>query len=168
MDIGYSLFVDRKKLKPTFIVGDAYDAQVDWEAVNAKIDIINASAFFHLFPWPKQVESLLSLGKVWPAAARDGDYRSTDGQSHACGIPESYRRYHGLQTRSRNACKSYGTKSSRGRDRHGLENPWHLRHGRHHGEQAVHRKTQKASRPGRSPISDECFSRSPDNRLTLR
>ncbi|MCJ1474295.1 hypothetical protein MMC13_002953 [Lambiella insularis] len=69
IDIGYELFVDREKLRTTFIVGDAYDPKVNWEAVNGKINIINASAFFHLFPWPKQVEAcclLVKFGRPQP------------------------------------------------------------------------------------------------------
>ena len=30
IDIGYNLFIDRGRLKSTFIVGDVYDPSTDW------------------------------------------------------------------------------------------------------------------------------------------
>ena len=57
IDVGYDLFMDRGKIKSTFIVGDVYNPHTNWDQLVGKMDIINASAFFHLFPWPKQVEA---------------------------------------------------------------------------------------------------------------
>lgn len=69
IDIGYDLFMDRGRLKSTFIVGDVYDPSTDWSQLLDKMDIINASAFFHLFPWSKQVEAACLLVKFGRARA---------------------------------------------------------------------------------------------------
>ena len=61
IDVGYDLFMDRGKIKSTFIVGDVYNPDTNWDSLVGKMDIINASAFFHLFPWPKQVEACCLL-----------------------------------------------------------------------------------------------------------
>ena len=50
IDIGYDLFMDRGWLKSTFIVGDVYNPSTNWSQLLDKMDIINASAFLHLFP----------------------------------------------------------------------------------------------------------------------
>lgn len=66
IDMGYDLFMDRGKLKSTFVVEDVYKPEADWSQLEGKMDIINASAFFHLFPWPKQIEAsclLVRLGR---------------------------------------------------------------------------------------------------------
>ena len=57
IDMGYDLFMDRGKLNSTFVVEDVYNPEADWSQLEGKMDIINASAFFHLFPWPKQIEA---------------------------------------------------------------------------------------------------------------
>lgn len=69
IDMGYDLFVDREKLKSTFITGDVYETSTNWNRLIGKMDIINASAFFHLYPLPKQVEAsclLVKFGRPKP------------------------------------------------------------------------------------------------------
>ena len=53
IDMGYDLFMDRGRLKSTFIIGDVCDPSTDWRQLLDKMNIINASAFFHLFLWSK-------------------------------------------------------------------------------------------------------------------
>ena len=66
IDLGYDLFMDRDKLRSTFVVRDVFDKDADWSPLEGKMDIIHASAFFHLFPWPKQAE----VGRVLVRLAR--------------------------------------------------------------------------------------------------
>ena len=69
MDLGFDLFLDREKLKSTFMLGDVYEHNTDWSLLEGKMDIINASAFFHLYPLPKQVEAsclLVRFGRAKP------------------------------------------------------------------------------------------------------
>lgn len=69
IDVGYDLFMDRGKLKSTFFVADVFTRGTDWSQLEGKMDIINASAFFHLFPWPKQIEAsclLVRFGRSKP------------------------------------------------------------------------------------------------------
>ena len=69
IDVGYDLFMDRGKIKSAFIVGDVYNPETKWDQLVQKMDIINASAFFHLYPWPKQVEAcclLVRFGRPRP------------------------------------------------------------------------------------------------------
>lgn len=61
MDLGYDLFKDRNMLKSTFLPGDIFDDKMDWSALQSKIDIIHASAFFHLFNWEQQVQACRAL-----------------------------------------------------------------------------------------------------------
>ena len=69
IDMGFDLFLDRAKLKATFIVGDVYDRNTDWSSIEGSMDIINASAFFHLYPLSKQLEAsclLVQFGRSKP------------------------------------------------------------------------------------------------------
>ncbi len=49
--------MDRGNVKSTFIVGDVYNPEMDWSSLKGRMNIINASEFFHLFPWPKQIKA---------------------------------------------------------------------------------------------------------------
>ena len=72
IDLGFDLFVDCEELRATFIVGDVYDSDTDWSALEAKIDMINASAFFHLYLLLKQIEAgclLVRFGGSKPGTA---------------------------------------------------------------------------------------------------
>lgn len=64
IDAGFDLFQDRGKLKSTFIVADVYDPEADWHSLESTIDVIHASAFFHLFPWPEQVQAGCVLARL--------------------------------------------------------------------------------------------------------
>ncbi|KAF4555709.1 Methyltransferase trt5-like protein [Elsinoe fawcettii] len=49
MQLGYDMFLDKETLKTTFIAGDVFDDNSDLKQLHGQIDIIQASAFFHLF-----------------------------------------------------------------------------------------------------------------------
>ena len=61
IDIGYELFLDRNSLQSKFTIEDVYNPNANWDSLTGKFDIINASAFFHLFPRPKQLEASCTL-----------------------------------------------------------------------------------------------------------
>lgn len=57
LDLGYDLFRDRSKNKATFIAGDMLqNSDPRLEILSGKVDIIYASAFFHLFEREAQVK----------------------------------------------------------------------------------------------------------------
>lgn len=58
LDLGYELFRDRESSSATFVAGDMLkedDARLD--VLNGRIDVIYASAFFHLFERQGQAEA---------------------------------------------------------------------------------------------------------------
>lgn len=65
MDAGYELFLDRSRLKSTFIAADILEdvstskdseGHGQLEQLKGEFDIIFAGSFFHLFDWTQQVE----------------------------------------------------------------------------------------------------------------
>ncbi|PNS20240.1 hypothetical protein CAC42_5690 [Sphaceloma murrayae] len=54
MELGYDLFLDKETLKTKFIPGDIFDEDSNPKELHDKMDIIQASAFFHLFDREKQ------------------------------------------------------------------------------------------------------------------
>jgi SAM-dependent methyltransferase len=65
LDIGYDLFKDKDTLKSTTFAADIFDvAEPNFVALEAKIDIIWAGSFFHLFSYPATVEVLKQLIKL--------------------------------------------------------------------------------------------------------
>lgn len=54
IEIGYELFQDKQTLKSKFIAGDIFDPDSSLKELEGKIDIIDASSFFHLFDLPDQ------------------------------------------------------------------------------------------------------------------
>jgi SAM-dependent methyltransferase len=54
MDLGYELFRDKETLQSRFIEGDVFDESSPLSGLNGKIDVVGASAFFHLFSWEEQ------------------------------------------------------------------------------------------------------------------
>ena len=69
ISLGYDLFLDRGKLDSKFIVGDVFD--MDLGLLEGKFDIVHASAFFHLFPRPKQllaVQKMISILRSEPGS----------------------------------------------------------------------------------------------------
>ncbi|QIW95549.1 hypothetical protein AMS68_001067 [Peltaster fructicola] len=54
LDLGYELFNDKETLKTHFIEADIFDEDSELNQLNHKVDIINASSFFHLFGWEQQ------------------------------------------------------------------------------------------------------------------
>lgn len=56
IDIGYSLFQDRRKLGATFVIGDLLDpGDARVAELRGKVTIIYAASFFHLFSWIQQL-----------------------------------------------------------------------------------------------------------------
>lgn len=63
-DLGYILFKDRERLDAKLIVANVLasdNGNGDLEALKAKVDIIHAGSFFHLFDWDYQAEALKKL-----------------------------------------------------------------------------------------------------------
>ncbi|KAI0543397.1 hypothetical protein F4679DRAFT_120070 [Xylaria curta] len=58
LDLGYDLFCDRDSNRATFLVGDMLqEEELRLEKLTNKIDIIYASAFFHLFERDDQIKA---------------------------------------------------------------------------------------------------------------
>lgn len=75
LSLGYDLFKDRNKLKSTFIAGDIFS--MDLTSIQGTIDIVQASAFFHLFNRPKQllvVQKFISLLRPVPGSVVIGSH----------------------------------------------------------------------------------------------
>ncbi|KAF1821135.1 uncharacterized protein K489DRAFT_382176 [Dissoconium aciculare CBS 342.82] len=56
IDLGYELFRDRETLHSKFIAADVFDAESPLTQLYGKIDVINASSFFHLFTRDEQLQ----------------------------------------------------------------------------------------------------------------
>jgi len=57
MSLGYDLFLDKDKLKSKFIAANIFDPHSDlMKQLTNKVDIVYASAFFHLFDWEEQFQ----------------------------------------------------------------------------------------------------------------
>lgn len=54
LEIGYELFNDKQTLKSKFIAADIFDTESPLAELNGKVDILEASSFFHLFSWDEQ------------------------------------------------------------------------------------------------------------------
>ncbi len=95
LSLGYELFMDRTKLESTFIAGDIFS--MDLTPVEGKIDIVQASAFFHLFTREKQllaVQKLISILRPEPGSVVIGaSLGSLKPAEHelASGGPMSFR-----------------------------------------------------------------------------
>jgi hypothetical protein len=65
INLGYELFLDKEKLKATFLTADIFD---DNSELNTKLighlDIIHASNFFHLWKRDRQVEAAKRMVKL--------------------------------------------------------------------------------------------------------
>ena len=59
ISLGYEFFKDREKLDSKFIQGDIFD--MDLTPVLGNIDVLQASAFFHLFTRSKQVLAIQKM-----------------------------------------------------------------------------------------------------------
>ena len=69
ISLGFELFMDRDKLQSTFLTGDIFN--MDLTSVQGTIDILQVSAFFHLFTRPKQllaVRKLMSILRPEPGS----------------------------------------------------------------------------------------------------
>ena len=69
ISLGYELFMDQIKLESTFMAGDIFD--MDLTSIQGKIDIVQVSAFFHLFTRSRQllaVQTMISLLRPEPGS----------------------------------------------------------------------------------------------------
>ncbi|KAI1268094.1 hypothetical protein F5Y18DRAFT_377385 [Xylariaceae sp. FL1019] len=57
LDFGYDIFCDRDKSQATYIAGDMLSQDRDLDVLKGKVDIIYASAFFHLFERDDQLKA---------------------------------------------------------------------------------------------------------------
>lgn len=64
LELGYELFRDKQTLKSEFIEANVFDDDSPLKKLDGKIDIINASAFFHLFTYDEQVKVAHRVGKL--------------------------------------------------------------------------------------------------------
>lgn len=64
MDLGYDLFLDKDRLKSEFIEADVFDDKSDLERLDGKVDILMASAFFHLFDMEAQIKAAKRIIKL--------------------------------------------------------------------------------------------------------
>ncbi|TDZ44938.1 Methyltransferase trt5 [Colletotrichum trifolii] len=56
LDIGYDLFQDKGRFHATLVAGNVLDpADANLTALNGRVSIVWANAFFHLFDWKQQV-----------------------------------------------------------------------------------------------------------------
>lgn len=65
LDLGYELFRDKETLKANFIQADVFIDDSPLAALYGKVDIINASSFFHLFSREDQVKVARRCIKLW-------------------------------------------------------------------------------------------------------
>ena len=95
ISLGYELFLDEDRLQSHFIVGDFVD--MDLKDVKETIDVVVASAFFHLFPRPKQlviVQTLISVLRPQPGSMAVGAHlgsKSPGEYELSPGGPKSFR-----------------------------------------------------------------------------
>lgn len=92
LDLGYELFRDRESLRSRFIAADVFDAGSPLMELEGKIDIVDASSFFHLFAWEDQKRIARIVVKLLRAREHSlvvgrqignqeaGDYGQRDGQ----------------------------------------------------------------------------------------
>jgi len=92
LDLGYELFGDKQTLKSRFIDADIFDTNSDLRDLQGRIDIVDASSFFHLFSLEQQktiarrVSTLLRPQKDSLVVGRQvgseepGEYPRRDGQ----------------------------------------------------------------------------------------
>ena len=62
IDLGYALFKDQDKLATKFLSADVFDEDdVEFNALDGKINIIYAGSFYHLWSWKDQVTAACRL-----------------------------------------------------------------------------------------------------------
>ncbi len=61
MEVGYDLFLDRDRLRSTFIAADIFDPSSSLAQLHGRIDIVYAGSFLHLFDWESQVAAAKRL-----------------------------------------------------------------------------------------------------------
>ena len=69
ISLGYELFLDEGKMQSHFIIGNLVD--MDLRDIRETMDVVVASAFFHLFPRAKQlviVQRLISVLRPQPGS----------------------------------------------------------------------------------------------------
>ena len=64
MDLGYDMFRDRRTLQARFVVADIFDNAEVWTTLGGSVDIVHASAFFHLFPLADQTIAAVQVVRL--------------------------------------------------------------------------------------------------------
>ncbi|KAK0356686.1 hypothetical protein LTR91_011678 [Friedmanniomyces endolithicus] len=92
LDLGYELFADRATLESKFIAADVFDEESGLRELDGKVDIVDASSFFHLFTLAEQKKvARRVLGLLKPRAgslvvgrqvgnSRPGEYGMRSGE----------------------------------------------------------------------------------------
>ncbi|KAK1027218.1 hypothetical protein LTS16_021690, partial [Friedmanniomyces endolithicus] len=92
LDLGYELFADRATLESKFIAADIFDEESGLRELDGKVDIVDASSFFHLFTLAEQkkvAHRVLALLKPRPGSlvvgrqvgnSRPGEYPRRSGE----------------------------------------------------------------------------------------
>lgn len=61
LELGYELFRDKHTLRSKFMKADIFDENSPLRELHGKIDIVDASSFFHLFTWDDQKQVARSV-----------------------------------------------------------------------------------------------------------
>ncbi|KAK0867250.1 hypothetical protein LTR87_014657 [Friedmanniomyces endolithicus] len=92
LDLGYELFADRATLESKVIAADIFDEESGLRELDGKVDIVDASSFFHLFTLAEQkkvAHRVLALLKPRPGSlvvgrqvgnSRPGEYPRRSGE----------------------------------------------------------------------------------------
>jgi hypothetical protein len=96
MELGFDLFLDRDKLKATFIEADIFDPESALKQLDGKMSLIYTEAFFHLFNLEQQTAVAKRLVKVFKGKPGDILFGAHIGQKvaglrkHRSGRGEMY------------------------------------------------------------------------------
>ena len=103
IDVGYELFKDKETLKSRFIAADIFDSKSALQELEGKIDIVDASSFFHLFNWDDQKQIAHSVVKLM----RPQKNSLLVGRQAGHVKPGEYARMNGQGTRWRHDIESW-------------------------------------------------------------
>lgn len=73
LELGFELFGDKDRLRAHFLTGDVFDDDhaAELASLDAKIDVIHAASFLHLFDWDAQVRAATRMVRMLRPAAKD-------------------------------------------------------------------------------------------------
>lgn len=73
LELGHELFQDREKSEATFVPGNIFDEDDEGlKSLDGKMDIVQASSFFHLFDWDGQVKAAKRIVKFFKPDIKNG------------------------------------------------------------------------------------------------